>query len=325
MHKIIGHEQQMEQLKKAALQGRLPNAYLFCGPKGVGKRSTANWFSKALVCEHTKDACVEACGNCAGCKKSANGNHPDQFVLEPDGEWIKIDQVRELQASLQFHPLESRVKLAIIDDADRMTDAASNSLLKTLEEPPAFTHFILISSLPHRLLPTIRSRCQTMVFRPLCDQSVADLLASKNHLPKDEALRLARLAGGSLGAALSMDADLVDETIGKLLALIERGASADIIEASQGMANETMDRTLLALDILATWYRDALRYRATGDASAIIHPQAIKFSEKIQNHAAEKNLEEIAKARASVESNANKQLMFEQLLFTLASKSKGSG
>lgn len=317
MNSIVGHKSQIEQLKKALASGKLPNAYLFSGPRGVGKRMVADSLAMAIACPSSEKSGWQACKTCASCNKVGSKNHPDQFVIEPDGESIKIDQIRELQGNLQFHPLESFAKLAMIDEADRMTDSAANSLLKLLEEPPQSTHLILISSLPHRLLPTIRSRCRAIAFAPLADDEIAKFLISKRNVREKEALRVARFAGGSLGTAIAIDIGFVDEVLEKLLALTRKASSADIIETSHAWAHESPEKILLILDILAGWYRDIFRYQATGGLESLIHTETINFSKAIPFHRTEQNLTEITRARATLYGNANKQLMFEQLLFTL--------
>lgn len=308
----------MEKLRKALSAGRLPNAYLFSGPRGVGKRLAADILLQTIACEKAANGRHEPCGECPGCRKSSSRSHPDQFIIEPDGEHIKIEQIRGLQSDLLFHPLESPSKVAMIDDADRMTDAASNSMLKLLEEPPPNTHLILISSMPHRLLPTIRSRCQAIAFMPLGTDDIVNHLSANTSLSKEKALRIARLSGGSLGLALTMDADFIDEVIERLQALVKKASGADIIETANGWANEGPEHTFLVLDILASWYSDMLRYKATGDAASAIHPETPRASEGMPTGRVERNIAHISKARASLDGNVNKQLMFEQLLFSLA-------
>ncbi|MBT3182264.1 MAG: DNA polymerase III subunit delta', partial [Deltaproteobacteria bacterium] len=237
MKQIIGHKSQIEQLRKAIESKRLPNAYLFVGPKGVGKRLVADCLALSLACLNNKGT-WGACGECAGCIKSTNGNHPDQLLVEPSGENIKIDQIRELQSDLRFHSMESAKKIAIVDDADRMTESASNSLLKVLEEPPESTHFVLVSSMSHGLLPTIRSRSQAISFSPLRDGDVAKHIAKGRGISEMDAMRVARFAGGSLGIAMTVDIDFIDEVLNKFITITKKASTADILESSQAWANE---------------------------------------------------------------------------------------
>ena len=316
MKTIVGHLDQLEQLSKAVSSKRVPNAYLFSGPKGVGKRLVSERFMQMVSCLSPNEK-NEPCFQCRGCKKTVDRNHPDQFIVEPDGEKIKIGQIRALQSQLQFHPLESSRKVAIIDDADRMNEAAANSLLKILEEPPELTHFILITSLPNALLPTIRSRCQHLPFNPLNDEELANYLSLNEGIPTKEAMRIARFSGGSMGVAISIDTQFVDDILGRFTTIMHKASTADIIETSQIWANEDPDRIRLLLDLLMSWYRDLLRFQTTGNASASIHPEAIKLASHIVPSRMDKAISEIAHARFSLEANANKQLMFENLLFSL--------
>jgi DNA polymerase III subunit delta' len=320
---IIGHDRQIENLKRALAAGHLPNAYLFCGPHGIGKRRTADAFAAALLCPAAAANAQEPCGTCAACVKCVSGNHPDLFVVEPAlsergaVQSIKIDTLRELSGRLQFHPLEATAKLAIIDGADRMMEAAANSLLKILEEPPAATHFILITPYPERLLPTIRSRCQRIAFSPLADTEIAAALTAQGSLSKEEAIRIARLAGGSLGTALRLDSDFVEAVMGRFLPLAGKGASADIIDTAQAWKEFDAEHTPLVFDLLASWYRDLLLAGTVGEGAPFIHPEAARHAGRGTPARLIACLAKIDAARAAADTAANKQLMFEELLFTL--------
>ncbi|MFH0799317.1 MAG: DNA polymerase III subunit delta' [Pseudomonadota bacterium] len=330
--KITGHPRQIEELRRALASGRLPNAYLFSGPRGVGKRMTANALAAALACT---SGGADACGACAGCRKVAARNHPDVFTVEPEAiqpgwepppgkdkkpsEEIKIEQVRDLQSQLQFHPLEARAKLAVVDEADRMTEATANSLLKIIEEPPQATHFVLISAAPHALLPTIRSRCRRVEFGPLAEEDVALILSEGGRASLPQAMMIARLSGGSVGGALAIDPEFVVEVMNRFTTLRGKASGADIIQTAEGWSHSEASELRLIFDLLASWYRDCLRYRTTGDNSSLIHPDAARAAELMPIQRAERAISEIAAARRTLETTANKQLMFEHLLFTLTS------
>jgi DNA polymerase-3 subunit delta' len=321
--KIIGHKRQIEQLRGALASHRLANAYLFSGPAGIGKRLVADAFVAESCCEAPSDD--GACGNCKACRKLTAGNHPDIFSVEPElsergvVQNIKIERIRELQSSLKFSPLEAARKIAIIDGADRLMEAASNSLLKVLEEPPADTHFILITPYPHRLLATIRSRSQMIAFSPLPEGPLAREIAGRHSISNDEAVRIARLSGGSLGTALRLDPEFVREILARFLPLAEHASSADVIEASQAWKELDIDRTPLVFDLMASWYRDLIKFKATGREGDLVHPEAARRAATITTPRILENLASINGARLAAETSANKQLMFEQLLFSLAS------
>lgn len=322
---IISHKRQIDQLRKALASGRLPNAYIFAGPSGIGKRLVANALVQAALCENKNQDDQEPCGSCIACRKLVSGNHPDFFPIEPEFsergvvQSIKIDTIRELQSSLRFSPLEAQMKIVVIDGADRLMEAAANSLLKILEEPPPATHFILITPYPHRLLPTIRSRCQHMSFTPLPEKALAQEISKRQSISAQEAMRIAKLSGGSLGVALELEPDFVEEILGRFLTLTNRASSADIIETAQAWKEMDVKKTKLIFDLLASWYRDVLRYQATGKESELIHPEAASYKEPQRISRLIQNLASISTARLAADTSANKQLMFEQLLFSLTS------
>lgn len=331
---IIGHSNQIIQLRRALSLGRLPNSWLFAGPRGIGKRLVANVVALKLVCEHLGTEDLEPCGKCIACRRVASGNHPDIIIITPESQdpnWqaypgnenkkpsddIKIDQIRNLQLRLQFHPLEAAHKLVIIDNADRMNLNTQNSLLKILEEPPPATHFILVSALPYALLSTIRSRSHRIDFGPLSDEEIANALMQTKKSSPEEASRIARLAGGSLGLATSVDSEFVAATIGRFLALSCGASSADIIQAAEEWSHSDQTQLRLIFDLIASFYRDCLRLLAVGKTNKTIHPETTRIAQRITTDGALKAISFIENARRLVDTTTNKQLMFENLLFSL--------
>jgi DNA polymerase-3 subunit delta' len=315
---IYGHRRQIDQLKKALTTGKIPNAYLFCGLKGIGKGTTALAFAQALFCGKSP----EACGVCVSCVKIKNRQHPDVFFVEAKTSKILIEQIRQLKQDLQFHPLEGSYKLAIIDDAETMTESAANSLLKMLEEPPPRTFFILISSLPHRLLPTIRSRCRQIVFPPLTKEEVKSYLQKQLETGEKNSDRLAAISQGSIGSVSALDEKFMEDVLDRFRSIMGNANAADIISLASVWSEEE-DRVLLILDLLAGFYRDILCDRIAGPgtrnagASGIsgIAPSNLK---KRPVARLEADFLSIMKARDVLAGTAaNKQLLFEQLLFTL--------
>lgn len=309
---ILGHKRQIDQLKRALSGGCLPNAYLFSGLTGIGKRLVADVFTSAIFCDDSHSGC----GKCAPCIKIKNRSHPDAFFVEPKTEKILIEQVRQLQQDLQYHPLESDAKVAIIDDADLMTEAAANSLLKILEEPPKVTHFILISAFPHRLLPTIRSRCQKIMFSPLTENDVISYLKDKRGFDEKNAGKIARISQGSIGAVALLDPEFIGEVLGRLKNLLKSANSSDIIAVAETWSKEG-ERTPLIIDLIVGFYRDALYRRSTNSDSGLVHSEWTGVIENQPTVKLEKNLKAVAGARDALMTTANKQLLFEQLLFTL--------
>jgi DNA polymerase-3 subunit delta' len=167
LDRIRGQKRVVEILERAIAQDRVPHAYLFCGPVGSGKMTTAVALAAALQCI---DAPGRGCGECVACSKIAGGIHPDVQVLERQGamQIIPIETVRsQVIATLGLPPHEGNARIFLVEEAASLASASANALLKTLEEPPRRTHFILCTTAPDQLLPTIRSRCQRVMFASL--------------------------------------------------------------------------------------------------------------------------------------------------------------
>jgi len=194
-------------LRRAMSSGRLPGAYLFVGPSGVGKRFAATQFVKAVNC---KNAPGEGCDSCQSCRMIDQGTFPDLFVPESKGGRIlkgssateKSGQtLSELMPRLQYRPMMGSHKFMLLDPADGLIDEAASMLLKTMEEPPPLTTFILISSRERSVLSTLVSRCQKVRFSPLGEAEVASLLV-QNGVAREEALLIGKASQGSVGAAM---------------------------------------------------------------------------------------------------------------------------
>lgn len=196
---VLGQTGAAAILQSALESGRIAHAYLFAGPRGVGKGLTAEVFARALNCAAHED---RPCDRCLPCQKALNGNHPDILWLKPAGSSFKIEQVRELQRTVHAKVYEGRHKVIVLEDSHKATTQAANSLLKTLEEPPGSTVFILLSENPQTLPPTILSRCQRVNFAPLDNRLISEVLRQRQ-LGRAEDRELAvSLAGGSLGRAI---------------------------------------------------------------------------------------------------------------------------
>ena len=166
---IIGHQQIVEQLQHTVATDRIAGAYLFVGPTGVGKEMVARYFAQLIFCQQDAQP-PTVCGTCLACRKVDSGNHPDLQFIRPEGSLLKIGQIRELQKRIIYEPLEASRKVYILTDVDRMNAEAENCLLKTLEEPPASSVLILLTSNIQALLPTTRSRCQILQFHAMPTQ-----------------------------------------------------------------------------------------------------------------------------------------------------------
>lgn len=204
---IKGHDEIVERFRRAIARNRLASTFLFVGPTGIGKMMFARELAKALLCEHHRETELLACDACPACQQVAADSHPDlDIVSKPDDKSvIPVDLLigdadhrrREgLCHNLALKPFRGGRRIAIIDDADCLNQEGANCLLKTLEEPPARSVIILISASEQKQLPTIRSRCQVVRFRPLANDVIATLLMAGEEevVSPEDARRLARLS-----------------------------------------------------------------------------------------------------------------------------------
>lgn len=182
---------------------RIPNAVLLWGPPGVGKRLASDQIAKAINCPERKN---DSCGECLTCRKIEHGNHPDLHTVAPikKSRNIDVEAINELIELASLRPFESKWRIFIIHEADRMRPPAQNHLLKTLEEPLGQSLFILISEHPKRLLPTIRSRCQQIRFGALKPRTVVELLRRDHEVSKEAAVAIAAIAQGQMSRAVDL-------------------------------------------------------------------------------------------------------------------------
>jgi DNA polymerase-3 subunit delta' len=306
-----------ETIRRALRTGRVHHAYLFEGPDGVGKELAAFGLAQALVCEKAGD---EACGACSACvralpdPKTTRPKHPDVVVLEralyepaaigrrtPENQDLSIDQIRTLVlAHAQFPPHEGRARVFVMRHAEEMSTPAANALLKTLEEPIAKMHFILLTSQPDALLPTILSRVQRVRFAPLPDALVIELLGARG-VTKETAERVAPLAAGSMEIALSLCDE--EETAAR---------EAFVTSALAAIDAPTMAATL------------ELGERAKGDKVALrIH--LLAFAARLSRIAKEKENAErwaarygdVLQALRDLDANASPQLTLESMFIKM--------
>lgn len=196
---IAGHGDKIAMLKNMLDKGRVPHALLFAGPAGVGKMLTARVLAAGLLCQAAAD---RPCGLCPSCRQVGLGSHPDLVTVAADGASLKIDQIRALQQEAALAPYYGEARVFLVEEAERLTAEAANSLLKILEEPPAGTVFVLTAASPHALLPTIVSRCRLLRFAPLAADTLSRLLVAKG-AAEGPAKVAARLSGGRVGEALA--------------------------------------------------------------------------------------------------------------------------
>lgn len=201
---VRGHEQNVAMLQRVMAEGRFPHAFLFAGPEGIGKRLFAKTLAQALLCERSPESALDPCGACPSCAQVMAGTHPDVLMIAKpeDKHELPISTIRDLCIDLGLKPMRGTRRVAIVDDADDFSEEAANAFLKTLEEPPSGSVLILLGTSAELQLDTVLSRCRIVRFRPLSDETLAQLLRER-HLVEtpEDAARVAALAEGSVGRA----------------------------------------------------------------------------------------------------------------------------
>jgi DNA polymerase-3 subunit delta' len=317
---VRGHARQKERLLAVLEAGRVPHALLFSGPGGVGKKLMADALAQGLFCSA---ASGRPCGACPGCRKTAASNHPDLVRVSVDPETksktISLEQVRDLSESLSRTPGEGGCRVVIIDDADRMTGDAQSAFLKTLEEPMGPTFFMLITSDPGRLMPTILSRCQTLRFGALGQTDAEDILLEEEGVSPREAADYARLSQGSIEEAFLLRdggyREVVDAAFGLALLSLERSPVA------WPEIGTNRDELLLLADALIRIYRDVLLLSAAGETRRLFFADRAeelgRLAGAIGADRAQEVLEALCDARGRLLSYVNPRLVSAQLLFDL--------
>lgn len=283
---IIGNARIKKILGKALQKQRIPNSLLFCGPEGVGKIDMALVIAKALNCHNQVD---DACEHCPSCTAINKGNFPDVMHLTPDKDILKIDQIRILKEAAYLKPMIAKKRVFIVEQAERMNMEAANSLLKVLEEPPLFSHIILITANPFILLPTIKSRCQILNFASILREDIERCLKEHNY-DQEKAKIMSLLVRGNLKHALDIAWDDVQEqrkTAWSLfVAMAAEENAADVLKAhstlSRGQIGESIRQTL---EIVVSFCRDILLLGEGGDSKLLMNPDYAddmrSFSEKM--------------------------------------------
>ncbi len=211
---IVGHRRLLSLLSQAIGRQSLTPSLILSGPEGVGKRLTALSIAQELNCLNRRSTTDDdgACGECAVCSRIARGVHPDVMTIEPgESGSIKIEQVRDAIDRAVYRPFEGRRRVTIVEQADALVMQAQNALLKTLEEPLPASVFVLVTSRPDTLLPTVRSRCAHLRFGRLQVVEVASVLEQSHGYSHADALKAAAASDGSIGRALDLEADAFAE------------------------------------------------------------------------------------------------------------------
>ena len=334
---LVGQTHVSRTLKNAVAQNRLAHAYLFVGPRGVGKTSTARILAKSLNC--VKGPTVTPCGECDNCREIAGGNSLD--VIEIDGASNNsVEDVRQLRENVRYAPAKGRYKIYLIDEVHMLSAAAFNALLKTLEEPPEHVKFIFATTEPQKVLPTILSRCQRFDLHRIPANLIAEhlqVIAKKEEitLEPSAAYSIARGAEGGLRDAESMLDQLVafcgdkitesdvlnvfgftsDQTVSDLTGRILRGETPEAIDQLHEQCEAGKDMMRLMADLIA-YMRDLLVFKAKPDAlNQDVDPEVQKslsgHAELISIDRLLELIDQFAAAEGRMKWAPNKKLHFE--------------
>jgi DNA polymerase-3 subunit delta' len=322
---IEGQDRAVRLLRRAVARGQLHHAYLVVGPEGVGKELLARLLAQAANCEAEGAAGAAAgpCGSCAACKAVLRGVHPDVITVRPQSELvargqlnkgdlesapsreIRVDEVRQLARRLSFALVRGRRKIALVAPAEALNERAQNALLKTLEEPPEGTTFLLVTAQPDLLLPTVRSRCQRLTLLPLAEEAIAGRLLAQG-VPEAAARARAARAEGSLGRALRLTAEEIarhDQLLHRLESTLHAADEREALDLAEELGER--DPAVQAVEVLAERTRQLLVREARGE------PAPLPATGLLQQH------DLCAEVLRALEQNGNARLQLERLLLGL--------
>ncbi len=332
---IVGHSRLLSLLARVIARDSMPPAVLLAGPPGVGKRLAAVAIAQAINClqpQSAKEFERDACGECASCRRIARGMHPDVIVVEPgDMGTIKIEQLRDVIDRSHYRPFEGRRRVVIIDEADAAGADAQSALLKTLEEPPSASVFILVSSMPDALLPTVLSRCPRLRFGPLTPNEVASALVQDHGYSEQEARIAAAESDGSIGRALESQSEDLSEARDAAQRILEETArNSDPVkrinlarELAEGKGSPAEERNRLAVRLrsLGSLLRDVGIIATRADRAMIANTDLEKPLEKLaSSFDAQRSMQAYAavdRALAALDRNASPKVVADWLLLEL--------
>ena len=343
---LIGNERAKVVLRRMLRQGRVPGALLFAGDEGLGKKLFALELARAFNC--LARVGIEACGVCSACarigkfqyptkegkdardayKKVIWSEHKDVGQVIAFSRVILVDAIRNLEYESNFRPTEGTARVFLVEEADKLNDESSNALLKTLEEPPLTTHIVLITSQPASLLPTIRSRCQTVRFAPLAASELEEFMVGKRLRVGDEVKLAAQLAGGRPGLAVGFNLDAYltrrDWALGVVEALTGLDADrARLLRAAEELSDaKNKEEFEPRLDVLETLIRDlwlaTLRAEGIRPVNSDISERLARLGEGLPPRRPAGWLSRVEELREQLAVNINRRVASDALFLSMA-------
>ena len=320
---VVGHKDILKYISSAVENNRVSHAYILNGERGSGKKMLANLFAMTLLCE-TGDN--EPCGKCHSCKQAESGNHPDIIrVTHEKPNSISVDDIRtQVNNTVDIKPYQGPYKVYIIPQADMMTPQAQNAILKTIEEPPSYAVFLLLTENAETLLPTINSRCVMLKLRNIKDTLIKKYLMENLEIPDYKADMCTAFAQGNMGRAIMLaNSDHFNEIREEAVQLLKHINEMELNEIVAAVKNISVHKLEITdyLDIIMIWYRDVLLYKATKEIDKVVFKdqlQSIKEqARKSSYEGIELILESLEKAKARLKANVNFDLVMELLFLTI--------
>ena len=320
---VVGHKDILKYISSAVENNRVSHAYILNGERGSGKKMLANLFAMTLLCE-TGDN--EPCGKCHSCKQAESGNHPDIIrVTHEKPNSISVDDIRtQVNNTVDIKPYQGPYKVYIIPQADMMTPQAQNAILKTIEEPPSYAVFLLLTENAETLLPTINSRCVMLKLRNIKDTLIKKYLMENLEIPDYKADMCTAFAQGNMGRAIMLaNSDHFNEIREEAVQLLKHISEMELNEIVAAVKNISVYKLEITdyLDTIMIWYRDVLLYKATKEIDKVVFKdqlQSIKEqARKSSYEGIELILESLEKAKARLKANVNFDLVMELLFLTI--------
>ncbi|MDD5772544.1 MAG: DNA polymerase III subunit delta' C-terminal domain-containing protein [bacterium] len=318
---VIGQKRVIEILKRTIENGRIPQAYIFTGTDGTGKRLVAKELAKALNCEKNTG---NACNICLSCNKIDRDIHPDVEVISPAGQsgGIKIEQIHAIRERIFLKPLEGKYKFYIIDHAEGLIkpqEASGNALLKLLEEPPNDTIFVLIPTEGQALIPTIVSRCQKIKFDYLSIGEVEKVLRDKFFYNEEDARLSAGFSFGRVDRALSFKDEKTKIEREEVFKNLKSPFLKNLLTWARELSS-MREKAIDVLDIMILYMRDILIYKITNEKMFLINADYFKEIEAEQKDTVAgilKKIKLIQKTKQLIEQNINLQLALEVMFMEI--------